>query len=242
MRRVGGQIDEERPVLVRADELHRGVEEHVALVAGARRILPATVVEEVVVDAVVAPVVGRTTGAAVAVAQPLVEPTVDRPVGVVRAQMPLAEVAGAVAVVAEDIGHRHFVVAEHVAPANGSPAAHTVGIAAGHQRGPSRRAIAVHMEVAEPHGFVGQAIQVRRLDDRIAVAAQVAVALIVGEQDDDIGLAWRLRRIAGVDPGQRGKQQGGEKRDGDSHDVSLGFMNQAPGRRSCCRRDAPVLQ
>ena len=163
----------------------------------------------VVVDAVVPPVVGRATGAAVAVAQPFVKTAVDRPVGVVRAQMPLAEMAGAVAVVAEDVRHRDFVVAEHVASTDGSPAAHAVGIAAGHQRGPRRRAIAVHMEVAEPHGFMAQAIQMRRLDDRIAVAAQVAVALIVGEQDDDIGLAWRLRRIAGVEHGQRGQQRDG---------------------------------
>ena len=66
MRRVGRQVDEKRPVAVRLDEPHRGVEPDVGAVALAR--LGLAVVQVGVVEVVVAPVVGRLAHAAAAVA------------------------------------------------------------------------------------------------------------------------------------------------------------------------------
>ena len=42
------------------------------------------------------------------------------------------------------------------------------------------------MEVGETHAFVVQAVQVRRLEDRIAKTGDVAIALIVGEDEDQV--------------------------------------------------------
>ena len=43
------------------------------------------------------------------------------------------------------------------------------------------------VEVREAHALGGHAVEVGRADARMAVAAQVAVAQIVGEDDDDVG-------------------------------------------------------
>jgi hypothetical protein len=130
--------------------------------------------------AVVAPVVGGAAGAAVAVAEPFVKAAVDRPVGEIAAKMPLAEDPGAVAVVAENVGHGHFPVTQHVAPVDGAPAAHAMAIAAGHQGGARRTAIRVNVEIREAHSLPREAVHVRRGQDRIAGAGQITVALVVG--------------------------------------------------------------
>ena len=45
------------------------------------------------------------------------------------------------------------------------------------------------MEVGEAHALVVQAVEVRRLEDRVAVARQVAVPLVIGQNKDDVGPA-----------------------------------------------------
>jgi len=122
------------------------------------------------------------------------------------AEMPFAKVAGAVAVVAEDVGHRRFVVAEHVAAGDGAPAADAVRIAPRHQRRARRCAVAVDVKIAEAHRLVVQSIEVGRLDHGIAVAAEVAVTLVIGNEHDDVGLGRGDGR-----GGQRSEQQGGQE-------------------------------
>jgi hypothetical protein len=75
------------------------------------------------------------------------------------------------------------------------------------------------MEILEAHRLGAQAVEVRRLEDRVAVGRDVAIALVVGQEEDDVGaLAFKGDRLA---EGQREKQveskeqnafQGGEKK------------------------------
>ena len=65
--------------------------------------------------------------------------------------------------------------------------ARAVVIPAGHEAGSCRRADGRDKERLEPHALPGEPIQVRRPDLRIAVESQVAVALIVGHDQEDIG-------------------------------------------------------
>ena len=50
------------------------------------------------------------------------------------------------------------------------------------------------MEVGEARTFTVQPVNVRRFEDGIAVARQVAVADVVGEDEDDVGV-WRSVKI-----------------------------------------------
>ena len=191
VRIVGGEIGEKRPLLVFADELHRSIEIHVALEARTGLFLPEAVVEIVIVDAIVAPVVGGAASAAVALAQPFIEPTVDRTIGIITAEVPLAENTGAIAVVAENISHGHLVIAQHVTAVDGAPPPDAVAIATGHQRGSRWGAVGVHMEIRKSNALIRQSVHVRRFQDRISGARQVAVSLVIGKNNHDVGLVGR---------------------------------------------------
>ena len=52
-----------------------------------------------------------------------------------------------------------------------------------------RRAGRADVEVGEANAFVMQPVEVGRLEDRVAVAGQIAVALVVGEDEDDVRAA-----------------------------------------------------
>ena len=61
------------------------------------------------------------------------------------------------------------------------------------------------MEIGEAHTLRAELVQIWRLEKRMSMSADVAVALVIGQNDDDVGLARRV--CCG---GQRRKQQGGE--------------------------------
>ena len=53
------------------------------------------------------------------------------------------------------------------------------------------------VEVGEAEALLVQAVDVGGLEDWVAVAGEVAIALVVGEDDQDVGfflVPWRLRR------------------------------------------------
>ena len=61
------------------------------------------------------------------------------------------------------------------------------------QRGARRRAGRTDLKVNEPRALGMEPVEVWRFEDRIAVAAQFAVALIVGEDKDDVRGTTRRR-------------------------------------------------
>ena len=62
-------------------------------------------------------------------------------------------------------------------------------ILAGHQRGPRRRANGARRVIGrEPHAVAGQPVDVRRLVEIAAVAAEVGPTQIVGDDENDVRL------------------------------------------------------
>jgi hypothetical protein len=101
--------------------------------------------------------------------------------------VPLAEHAGGVAVGFEQLADGDLVFAQHRAAVDGVPHAGAVGPMAGEQRGARGRASGRDVVVFQLRGFGGEPVKVRRLDDGISREAEVAVALIVGDDEDDVG-------------------------------------------------------
>jgi hypothetical protein len=108
-------------------------------------------------------------------------------------EMPLADVGGRVAARLERLcerdlsgGQSALGVREEDPPVPGHAAARRV--ATRQERGPARRTdLRAGVEVREAHALGGHPVEVRRADRRAAVAAEVAVALVVGQDDDDVG-------------------------------------------------------
>ena len=136
------------------------------------------------------------------------------------AQVPFAEDATDVAGLAQVFGKRDFGqvhvggLAIHVGDARAEV------VAAGHQRRPRRRADRADVELREFRGLAGERVDLRRLDVRVAVASHIAVAQIVDEEQDDVRSADRLRRLGGMERGQRGQRNGSEQQAGASHKAS----------------------
>ena len=61
-----------------------------------------------------------------------------------------------------------------------------------HQRRPGGRTERVDVKVGEPDRFRMQTVQVRGLEHGIAVAREVAVPLVVGDDDDNVRVPWGL--------------------------------------------------
>ena len=114
------------------------------------------------------------------------KPLVDRPHRRVVAQVPLAEDAGSIAGAGEHLGQGDFV-GVHQRPAQvGVDHAGAIVVAAGQQAGSRRRTDRRDIEVLEPDALPGERVEVRRLDLGVAVNTQVAEALIVGDDHQDV--------------------------------------------------------
>ena len=116
-------------------------------------------------------------------------------VGIVgpHAQMPLADGPGGVAAFLEQFGQRHFAVRQMPRRAIAQHAklfvAHAAAdrIPSGQQRRAAGRAdFGRRVEIGEPHPLGRHAIQVRRADAGMPVAAQIAVAQVVGQDENDV--------------------------------------------------------
>ena len=65
------------------------------------------------------------------------------------------------------------------------------------------------MKIAETDAFPVQLVQVRGFQDRIAVDRQIAIALIIRENNDDVRAAF----LRGVKSGAETGEDEGERRD-----------------------------
>ncbi len=125
--------------------------------------------------------------AAGAVDEHLVETAAAGLAGVLVAQVPLAEDAGGVAGAFEGLGQGEGLQAHPLAFVDGVGDAGAELVPAGHDGAAGRRAGRADVEVLETEGLVVEAVQIRRADHGIAVTAEVTVALVVGEDQDDVG-------------------------------------------------------
>ena len=107
---------------------------------------------------------------------------------------PICRTARCVARSLQHVGHGHLVGPQaHFGLAIAADGG-VAGVLAGHEAAARRRADgAAGVGLGEAHALGGQAVQVRREDVLLAVAAEVAVAEVVGQDEDDVG-ARRLSR------------------------------------------------
>ena len=116
--------------------------------------------------------------------------------------MPLAEVGGGIAGLLENPGGRRRLRIEpvgHVPGAIGLPRGQIgIDLPAGrvlarHHRDARGRADGrVDVEIGQPHAFLGQPVDMRRLHLRISETARVGIAHVVDEDEKDIGpFPWR---------------------------------------------------
>ena len=185
VRRVGGDVREEGRVGVFCDKAPTLAEEHVRAVALVRG--GDAVFEIGVVKVVVAPGVARVADAAAGVVHGFGKAALVRPVGRAVAEVPLTKVPGAVASASERVGEGPLVGAQQRAAADGVPDAGAIAVVAGEKAGAGGGAGGADVVVGEAHGVLVEAVEAGRADCAVAVAAQVAVALVVGEDEDDVG-------------------------------------------------------
>ena len=194
VRGIGREVGEERlaPRLARPDPIHRLGEEDVGAIA----LEPAAgaVVLVDVVEVIVVPDVGRRGDVRGREEERLLEAALLGPVGITVAEMPLAELARAVAAGREDLGHGREAAAEHRPAAADVHGAVGQGIPAAHELAARRRAHGRHVEIGQAEALAVQPVEVRRLEHGIAVAGEVAVALVVGQHDDHIRFRGRQSR------------------------------------------------
>ena len=142
---------------------------------------------------------------------PHVAVEVDGAVGAAQSEVPLPDEAGTVAQSLQHAGQGGLVRTDgqgrvgrqyaHVAPPG--VLARQQGVARG--RGGRGRGVGVR----EAHAPGGQAVEGRRADERGAVAAQVGVAHVVGQDADDVGA------VGPVGEGQDGREtKSGERQTG----------------------------
>ena len=66
------------------------------------------------------------------------------------------------------------------------------------------------MEIREPPAFPAQLIQMRGFEHRITVGRDIAIPLVVGEQEHDVGPFARERRSVGDRCGKQHENKNGE--------------------------------
>ena len=128
----------------------------------------------------------------VGVGQPevFIKPVMERQEARMMSEMPLAGDAGRVPSLLEQLGHRRLAVGDAVLGAGAERAvdADPVGVAAGQQRRARGRANRLRdVEVGEPPPFARQAVEVRRHETLRSKTADVTIALVVSENDHNIG-------------------------------------------------------
>ena len=113
-----------------------------------------------------------------------------------RAEPPFADHRGAIARRPQHLGDRDvFGPQRNVLAVAANPG--VTGVQPGHQRRPRRRADrAARVVLREPDAFAREPIERRRLEPRLPVGAEIAVAEIVGLNQQDVRRPWRLRALS----------------------------------------------
>ena len=148
------------------------------------------VVEVGAIEVRVIPEVGGLADATSAMAVDFFKAAVFGTVGKVVAEVPFPEHAGGV-IFGEMLAEGDFVFANHGAAHDGVPDSGAVGPVAGEKGSTGGGAGGGDVVVGEDGGLGVELVEVRGFDDGIAVAGEVAVALVIGDDDDDVGTSLR---------------------------------------------------
>ena len=191
VRRIGGDVGEERRIAV-LDALNpahpSGVEQVRAIALGFHE---AAVVANHGVEIFVARRISA--GAIVGLADParamdecFVETALMRLVRLLIAQMPFAENPGGVAGGLEHLRQRRRIQRHPLALQNGVGHAVFHRVTPGHDRRARGRTGRANQEPGKSGGCLVQLVQIRRFDPRMPVRADGSVALVVGNEQDDV--------------------------------------------------------
>ncbi len=207
MRRVEGQVDKERLAVAIGllDDLDRPVGEVVDTEAVAADQPPVVLQRRAEVVAPVTRTEPVELGEAPAVGV----------VGRLHPVVPLAEGRGDVAGPGKHVADGPFVQVQPLATGRRAVDAAAGMIAAGQELGPRRRTDRADIEAAEAGTVTGQRVDVRGAEVAVAVEAEVTPALVVGQDDQDVGTSRR---------GKNGRQQ----RQGDGQQHSHHFFTFFP--------------
>ena len=184
---VRREIDEERFVLVLADETYGLVEKYIGAIALEFLGLPVAVIG--VVEVVVAPIVRDLSYCATPQTDHIIEALVLGTHGPVVAEVPLAELPGRVTIVLECLRNGISIAAHHGTAEAGTPCAGLLRILTGHQTRARRRAHRHLVEVSQADRLLRQLVDMGRCYMRIPLAPNV-VPLVVGHDDNDV---WPVR-------------------------------------------------
>ena len=172
------------------------------------------------VEVRIVPVVWCLPNAAPAMSHHLLESAVLRSIGIVVSQVPLAKHPGRVTIIGEDTSNRRLVFSQQRATHDRVPDARAISPMAGQQSAASWRACWRDMIVVQPHRNAGQSVDVRRLENRVSRATQVAIPLVVGHHEDNIGPSGaevlRERQLA-PDADRENRREAGQQGKGLTH-------------------------
>ena len=199
VRRIGGDVQKEGSISVRLNKTKALSEPHVRAVAF--ECLEGAVALVGIVEVIVSPVIRGLPHTTAAMPDHVLKPTILGTVRRIVTQMPLAHHASDIPVVSEQIRHSFLVRMHHRTSGAGAIGACTRRVMPGHQGRTRGRTERAHMEIGQAYGLAMQTIEIGCLEDWIAVTAQVAIPLIIGHHQDDIG------PVHGSRPGCNKEQQ-----------------------------------
>jgi len=133
---------------------------------------------------------GRISGlayTAAAVYDGLGEALIHRPHGVVVAEVPFSEDAGFVSCVAEDFGDGDLLRLHHRPADPGIDYPRAVVVSAGHQARPGGSTYGTNVEILHRGAAADHGVDIGGSYEVVARSAEIAVALIVGHHENDVG-------------------------------------------------------
>jgi hypothetical protein len=107
----------------------------------------------------------------------------------------------------EDLGDGGRLQAHPLAFVDGVRDARLHLVPPGHDRAPRGRARGADVEILEPDTLIVHAVHVGRLDLGVAVGGDVAVALVVGQDEDDVGPLAGEARFGRAKPPRHGERR-----------------------------------
>ena len=125
------------------------------------------------------------------------ESLIHGPEGVIVAQVPLAEDARAITGILEVFRECFFRGMHHGSTDKGIHHAGAVIVAARQEAGPGGRADRRHIEALETGAPRVEGIQMGRLEQGMTMDCQIAIALIVGNDDDQVGRTFVVTLCGG---------------------------------------------
>ena len=188
VRSIGGDVEKKGIVLVFLHETDRLLEEDIGAIPGKffQSCFAVTVAFVGIVKVIISVMVGCLPDPSAFVPDHILKPFVLRTAGSIVPEVPFSHHSGLVASFGKVLSNGDFVVVQIAPPAGCTVCTRTGGVPAGHQRCPGGGAKRADMEIGQADGLGMKLIKVGCLNDRISVAGEITVALVISHEDDNI--------------------------------------------------------